>query len=61
MVAVHDEYSAGASAVGAVHDHAAVAGLLHGALDRCGFRADNGDQPRRSDHIAKSDIDELHR
>ena len=34
MVAVHDEYSTGASAVGAVHDHAAVAGLLHGALDR---------------------------
>ena len=34
---------------------------MHGALDRCGFRADNGDQPRRSDHIAKSDIDELHR
>ena len=60
MVAVHDEHRARAAAVGAVDDHAAVARLLYGTLDRRGIRADDRDEPRRRHHVSEADIDELH-
>jgi len=60
MVAVHDEHRACAAAVGAVDDHAAVARLLYGTLDRRGIRADDRDETRRRHHVSEADVDELH-
>ena len=44
MIAVHDDHSTGTSAVGRIDQIAALTSFRDDTFDRCGLRADDGDQ-----------------
>ena len=59
MAAVHDDDRARPASVCCIDQLAALADILSDALDRRRLRADNGNQARGGDEIAKSNSDEL--
>ena len=60
MVGVHDKHSLRAPPVAGIDESALLAGILHQTLDRGGIRADNADDAVGVDHIAETDVQQLH-
>src|SRR5699024_6291674 len=60
VIAVRNQHGAGTAAVSAVNQHTAVARFLHDTLNRRGLRTDDCNQPSGCNHIAKTDINQLH-
>ncbi len=60
MIGIHNKYSSCAASIGCIDQHAALTSLFDQTLDRGRIRTDHCHDTPRADHVAKTDIDQLH-